>query len=93
MLLNDPFVTEQAEEWARTLIADGRTDPKKRVTEMFRRALGRKPSALETERWVKVVDDFAAAHGVSDGERMGNSSVWKEVAHAIYNLKEFIYLR
>jgi hypothetical protein len=92
-LLNDPFVTEQAEEWARTLIADGRTDPKKRVTEMFRRALGRKPSALETERWVKVVDDFAAAHGVSDGERMGNSSVWKEVAHAIYNLKEFIYLR
>jgi hypothetical protein len=101
-LLNDPFVLEQAEFWSTRLIENSKTttnpdnassQPETRIAEMFRTAFAREPSPTELRRWTMAVHDLAALHHVAEDAIMLNSTVWKDVAHAFFNAKEFIYLK
>jgi hypothetical protein len=97
-LLNDPFVAGQAEFWAKSLIEQSHHDPQERLTVMFRRAFGRNPDAQELTRWTKLARELAAMHyGVStssgaSGDIMASLDVWKDLAHTMFNAKEFIYV-
>lgn len=90
-LLNDGFVTAQAEAFAATLPGDLSVEQK--LTEMFRSALGRNPTAQELERFHGLALEVASLHAVPRSELAGNRAVWKDVAHAIFNLKEFVYVQ
>ena len=92
-LLNDPFVIGQAEHWGKTLASDASTTVEARLGGMFLRALGRKPTEVEVRRWASLVGDLASEHGVSPKGVMASPLVWKDVAHALFNTKEFIYVR
>lgn len=102
-LLNDPFVLGQAEYWARQLIGASHfsathTSPQQRLTVMFRSAFSRDPNPQELVRWTKAVSDIASlyqeAAGYAPHAGMMNSvAVWRDVAHAIFNTKEFLYVR
>jgi hypothetical protein len=92
-LLNDEFVTSQAEHWAARLIARPDETAAARLQHMFGTALGREATAEELIRWTGAVQDLAALHQVSPGECMTSLVVWKDAAHAVFNLKEFIYIR
>jgi hypothetical protein len=91
-LLNDPFVLQQAEVWAGRLVA--RADPSvaARVEHMFQVALGRPPEADERERFTKVVGELAALHGVPAEGVLRSRALWQDVAHAMFNLQEFVYI-
>jgi cytochrome c553 len=79
-LLNDPGVARCAEQWAqRVMAAESERDA--RVDLLFREGLGRLP--LEQER-------RGALAFVAEG---GGVKEWTALAHSIFNLKEFIYLR
>jgi hypothetical protein len=90
-LLNDPFVLGQAEHWGKALAVAKHQTVGERLDVMFRRALGRPPKEAEVKRWVALVADLAAAHGAKDV--LTSVPVWKDTAHALFNTKEFIYLR
>jgi hypothetical protein len=60
---------------------------------MFRAALGRLPDAAERERYHGLVKELASLHKVPQEQLLTNKLVWKDVAHTIFNLKEFIYVR
>ena len=96
-LLNDPFVAEQAQVWARSLIEAGHGTPEPRLREMFQRALGREPESEELARWVKAVQEIADLYGKEAGKEelplMQSAQVWADAAHALFNSKEFIYVR
>ncbi len=97
-LLNDPFVEGQAEYWAKQLVKQAHRSPEERLTTMFRRAFGRNPQADELVRWRKAADDFAGLYQdvpgkTPTGGMMNSLAVWKDVAHAIFNTKEFLYVR
>ena len=98
-LLNDPFVESQAEFWAKKLISQPHHDPQERIDAMFRRAFSRKPDDAELERWTKIARDFAArqqdtsSHSPIQGDLMKSLDVWKNIAHTMFNAKEFIYVR
>lgn len=92
-LLNDPFVRQQAEFWAKQLIAHGETNVSQRLTEMFQTALSREPSEAELARWSRAVDELAALHQSNGNQRLTDPAIWADVAHAMFNLKEFIYIR
>jgi len=95
-LLNDPFVAGQAEFWAKSLIEQPHRDPQQRLTAMFRRAFGRDPNAAELARWSEIANDFARMHegeSNSPDAPMKSIDVWKDVAHTMFNAKEFIYVR
>ena len=91
-LLNDPFVTDQARVWAERLVSERDASVAARLDRMFRRALARPPRPEELSRFEAAVAEFAALHNVPEAELLRHRDVWKEVAHAVFNLKEFIYL-
>ena len=98
-LLNDPFAVGQAEFWARRLIAVKHESPEERLALMFQRAFGRNPDEQERERWMSAVHDIAGLYQDVPDKRpppsglMDSLDVWKDVAHAMFNTKEFLYVR
>ena len=78
ILMNDPFVQQQATEWARREVAEGGGN-EERIERMFRRAVGRTPRAEEREACREFVGK-------------GRESDWSALGHALFNLKEFLYL-
>jgi len=92
-LLNDPFVLDQAGFWAEQLIAQKAADPAARLDLMFRTALGRMPDDAERARFTSLANEVASLHKVPPEKLMDSQAVWKDVAHALFNLKEFVYVR
>ncbi len=92
-MLNSPFVIGQAEVWAKALVEDGSETPADRFERMFVTALGRKPTASERDRALTYMAELDAARGVADAERMSEPASWQDLAQALFNLKEFIYVR
>ncbi|MCA9075247.1 MAG: PSD1 domain-containing protein [Planctomycetaceae bacterium] len=85
-LLNDPFVVQMSEKWGERLIADDSASAEQRVRAMFVRALGRSPGDRELRRWTDAVADFSQSD-----ELMTDTNAWTELAHAMFNTKEFLY--
>jgi hypothetical protein len=91
-LLNDPFVLQQTDDWAGRLVARGDASVGARIEHVFQKALGRSPGKDERARFERAVGRIAELHGVSPDVVLGSRVVWKDVAHAVFNLKEFIYI-
>ena len=92
-LLNDPFVVGQAGFWADRLIAEQAPTVESRLDSMFRAALGRLPDDAERARFSGLTKELASLHKAAPDQLLRSHDVWKDMAHAIFNLKEFIYLR
>ncbi|HIK91159.1 MAG TPA: DUF1553 domain-containing protein, partial [Planctomycetes bacterium] len=88
IMLNDPLVVQLAEHWAERLLKDSSTSLEQRVRSMFLQALGRPPSTHEVDRWTAAVTSFAQSNDV-----MTDEAAWAELAHVLFNTKEFIYYR
>jgi hypothetical protein len=85
ILLNDPFVHQQAEVWARKELDRGGA-PQERITRMYLAAFSRPPSAVELCACVEFLQEQTAL-------RPGNEvSAWASLAHTLFNVKEFIFL-
>jgi hypothetical protein len=90
-LLNDPFVIDQAWRGARHIVRTGGSDREKLET-LYLRAFGRPL----TESEIPPALDFLAAlrteqAGVADeGER--ETLAWRDLLHAHFCLKEFVYV-
>ncbi len=79
-LLNDPFVAQQAEHWAKQLIKLGHHTPEECIRFMWEVALARPATDEELTRWSAMVDDLATLHQVPAEVRMENAAIWKDVA-------------
>ena len=91
-LLNDPFVLGQADEWAGRLAAHPDASVAARIDGMFQAALARPPRADELARCEQAVIEFATLHQVPPADVLASRLVWREMAHTVFNLKEFIYI-
>lgn len=92
-LLNDPFVAGQADYWASRLIQQSDTTIESRLQQMFVKALGREASSEELSRWSEAARDFASDEKIPEQEVLLSPSVWQTMAHAMFNTKEFLYVR
>ena len=92
-LLNDPFVTGQAEYWAARLIQRPDNSMESRLQHMFSKAISRNATSEELSLWADAARDFAATESIDDGSQMTNLSLWQTMAHAMFNTKEFLYIR
>ena len=89
MLLNNEFVNTQAARWAqREIEAHGRVE--ERIDDMYVRAFGREPLAAETARIRGFLAQQGRARGGADGD---DPLVWTDLAHALFNTSEFIFIR
>ncbi len=92
-LLNSPFVTGQAAEWGRRLAAGEATSVDGRIEHMFLRALGRRPTEAEHTRVAAYLGTVAGERGVAQPLLLYAATVWRDVAHSLFNLKEFIFVQ
>jgi hypothetical protein len=87
ILMNDPFVQEQASLWAKRIVQQpGSVED--RIRHMYMQAFGRLPTARE-------LDDcrsFLTEQSRNTGKPMGDASLWADLAHVLINAKEFVYL-
>lgn len=88
ILMNDPFVVEQARQWAERAIARGATT-ESRIEWMYWAALSRRPTDRESAAAARFVTHQATQRDVP----MDDLQIWADVAHALVNAKEFIFLR
>lgn len=84
-LLNSEFVVDQSTKWAARL----QGDPHSRIEEVFLRALGRKPTSAERDQAMTYLSSLAGAHQAE----VADARVWRDFTHAVFNLKEFLYVR
>lgn len=92
-MLNDPFVISMADYWSNRLVADGCTVLNDRIVGMFRTALGREATGEELTRFASAVRSVAATYGVAEADLLTNRAVWRDAAHMMFNLKEFIFVQ
>ena len=94
LLLNNPFVHQQAKEWAaRDLLAFKNLALEQRVERLFSEALGRKPSQRESQTMVEFIQNQAAAYELPYIAHGTDPRLWTDVCHVLLNAKEFLYLQ
>ncbi len=92
-LLNDPFVLDQARFWAERVIKRREDIVDTRMASMFEAAAGHPPSAAELHRWRQLLADIAQQHKVNGSDLLRSLPVWKDIAHSLFCMKEFLYVR
>lgn len=84
-LMNDPFIIEQSQLWAKNALANHDSD-EARIEYMYEKALGVRPSK---ER-IRALKSFLVQQSGIYGE--ADHPAWTDLAHILFNMKEFIYL-
>jgi hypothetical protein len=84
--MNDPFVHQQAELWAKRVLASGRT-AEERITAMYLAAFARPPSAEELRLCVEFLDQQQGS-----SSKREDPATWADLAHVLFNSKEFVFL-
>ena len=88
LLLNDPLVAELSHHWARELIKAPHRSPEERIDAMFVAALGRQPGDSERARWASLFRELSTT-----SDPMTDEGAWSQLAHTLFNTKEFIHYR
>ncbi len=86
ILMNDPFVVEQAKLWSKKL---PNADEPERVRQMYLTAFSRPPTASELDDARTFLTEQRALYGNS---QTAAEQSWADFAHVLFNVKEFIYL-
>ncbi len=84
-LLNNPFVVEQAQVWAKHLMETPGT-PEQRIECLYQTAFGRSPRPAERDASLS----FVTAQGQSGNAN--DPAVWADLCHVLFNVKEFIFV-
>ena len=93
-MLNDPFVVQQAEAWAKSLVPSVSDDsPGIIISTMYETAFGRLPSEREIDRARMFLTVQASSYDIPGGNVFDDPRPLIDFAHALLNHKEFIYIR
>ena len=83
-MMNDPLFEELAESWAKRLVGstgeEGERGREEIIHQLYHEAFARAPHPEETQRILAFLGD------------RDDESAWADVCHALFNVKEFIYL-
>ncbi len=92
ILMNDPFVTGQAQLWARRVLAATIDSPEQRVKKIYLAAFSRPPTKSELAEALAFLDEQGASLGIPATERRTDEKVWADFCHVMLNVKEFIFV-
>jgi hypothetical protein len=87
-LMNNQFVLQQADHWAKRLLAEGDRKIEDRIREMYVTAFARTPTDEELSEGV----EFIQAQGKLYPQDQSNMA-WTDFAHVLFNYKEFVFVK
>ena len=86
ILLNDPFVHQQTELWAKRVLARPGGD-EERIGGMYLSAFGRPPTDAELRDARLFLDEQTGQYPADEPLHP-----WTDLAHVLLNVKEFIFI-
>jgi len=86
ILMNDPFVSDQARKWATRLLKD-HPDEEIRLKTAFIEATGREPTDEELNQLIDFLADLRQKQKLDELES------WSSLCHVLFNTKEFIFIK
>lgn len=91
VLMNNPFVVEQAGLWGGRIFENAEATDKTKIEAMYLSAFGRTPTPEELSAALEFIESQkpAAVAGESDAALR---KPWTDLAHALFNVAEFIYV-
>ncbi len=89
-LLNDPLVLAVAKQWGERLAASEHPSIEERIAYMVRESLSREVRSTELQRFTDLANQSSS---IRQADVMKSPLVWQDVAHALFNMKEFIHVR
>ncbi len=92
ILMNDPFVLEQAKQWATRLIGQTQ-NVEQRIEQIYFQSVGRPPESWEKERAERFLSKQAEELRVSEDELLTDVRIWQDYCHVMFNVKEFIFIK
>ena len=93
IIMNDPFVVQQAERMAKQLLTQKELTFDQKIEWIYMRTFSRKPSAEELAKAATFIEVLRGMENQSEEEGLDKeTNIWKDYCHSIFNLKEFIYL-
>jgi hypothetical protein len=87
VMMNNPFVLQQAELWADRVLATPNRTAGDRVKAMYESAFGRVPTKDELAAATEFLVGQAKEYGKPD-----HPKAWADLAHVLLNAKEFIFV-
>ena len=83
-MMNNPFILQQSEVWAKRILADPTKTTEQRIAEMYQSAFSRPPDPAET----------ADAREFLAQQPRGPASTqsWTDLCHVLFNVKEFLFV-
>lgn len=92
ILMNDPFVAQQAELWAQRLIAS-HPCTQERIERLYWESFSRPPRPDELKAVQGFLNDHAADSGAGAADKLAEQRLWANLCHVLLNTKELIYLQ
>lgn len=92
ILLNSPFVQQQARDWAEKILAND-AEVQDRIESLYQQAFARSPSEMEIEQGVRFLQTQAAARNLPPDAMSHQIDLWADYCHVLFNTKEFIFIR
>jgi len=92
ILMNDPFVIEQAQGFAKRILASAE-EIEQAIYQLYEEALSRSPRAEETAAAKQFLAQQIRAYEGDPKDGLLHEAAWGDLCHTIFNTKEFIYLK
>jgi hypothetical protein len=84
-LMNNPFVVQQAELWAKRALQPANLTREQRIEQMYLAAFGRPPLAGELQTAVEFIREQTRS-----GDKLERA--WADLTHSLMNVTEFIFV-
>ncbi len=92
-LLNHPFVHQEAERHAKTIVQSANEYSLEALLRSLSVSMfGRQPDESELQDYKALFHELSAIQGMDPANAVKSVSVWKDVIHMFFNLKEFLYV-
>ncbi len=85
-LMNNPFVIQQAEVWAKRINADKSRTAVQQIEDVYLTAFGRPPAPKETAAALRFLESQRKQYA---GDEL---KPWADLSHVLFNVKEFIFV-
>ncbi len=92
ILMNDPFVIQQAQVWAKRELDQGDVTPADRISGLYERAFARPPRDDELTDGLEFLEQQAASYGAGDRWQT-DQQAWSDLCHVLFNVKEFVFVK
>ena len=92
ILMNDPFVIQQATLWGERISGLEANSRLARIRQMYLEALSRQPTDEELESSVAFLLSQATEYGIPADQVDRDVRPWADLGHVLFNMKSFVFL-